>query len=389
MNSKIAELAIRMGVIPNEKQTLLLKACLLSAELSNRSFQLWLAALGIDLMQAQLQSSIGLPQVYDQLDLGSQRLLSLLYKHFSNLRISHPVVQKLSGYYKYVWYRNNLLKSRMLALVTELNAIAVESVLIKGIALIEKYYPDYGMRPTLDLDIVIHPQDIVNASDLLLSKGWKSRLGDPYQVTKSQLHAHTFYHGDIELDLHFNFSGFSLSEKTEKTFWDHATLQEQGYKILRPAHELYITILHAYQWNITAPIRWVADSTILISQFDDNEWTEFGRVFESENADVHCQAINYLFENGFVNIEGKVLDLLRRKRTNQVIDSQIIYALTSPDMSAFVTPARVWSKAKYHNKSFVNRVKALLDHYVYVWSMESYWSVLPKALLKLVDKIKN
>src|SRR3954468_4709799 len=168
MSKSISTLAIEAGIIPTEQQTLLLKACTSSGKHATDAFQSWMDTLDLRGDGDLQPGAIGLPQMYDQLDLGSQRLLSLLYKNIIRNGIDHPMILKLSSYYKYVWYKNNLLKSRLTKLVQDLQSINVDVIIIKGIVLIEKYYDDYGMRPTIDIDIAVRKENISKTIDLLL-----------------------------------------------------------------------------------------------------------------------------------------------------------------------------------------------------------------------------
>jgi hypothetical protein len=388
MKSDIHQLANRAGVIPTTLQTSLLKACLLSGEPAIRAFEQWLADLPIDVSSSAETITIGLPQVYDQLDLGSQRLLSLLYKNLTNQGYKHPVIQKLSGYYKYVWYRNNLLKAKLAAVLSDFQSIGVDLMVLKGTVQIEKYYPDYGMRPTIDLDLAIRPADMTKATYMLVSKGWNSRLGDPYRILTSQSHAQTFYDSSqFEVDLHVNFSGFTLMPSTEEIFWKHSTRDDEGYSILSPAHELFITILHAYQWQSVPPVRWVADSVKLISCFDEHEWSKFYDVIESEKFNVHNQAFHYLIENNLVRIPDRVMHLLEGKRMPAQISTQIALALTSPEINAFAGAQRMVYKIRYKYQSTITgRLKAWLDHYVWSWETGNYFGIIAVGFRKVASK---
>ncbi|MFT5641879.1 MAG: hypothetical protein ACI9A7_001985, partial [Cyclobacteriaceae bacterium] len=86
------------GIFPNTEQTILLKACLLSGPDSIEAFHEWLQIINIPSTMPADKSALGLPQFFDKLDLGSQRLLSMLYKNLKTNKVKHPLIPKLEGY---------------------------------------------------------------------------------------------------------------------------------------------------------------------------------------------------------------------------------------------------------------------------------------------------
>jgi Uncharacterised nucleotidyltransferase len=387
MSKTIEMLAMEAGVIPNQAQTLLLQACTWPGSAAIKAFNQWLKMVDLGLPRVMDENRVGLPQLYDHLDLGSQRLLSLLYKNLTNEGFSHPVIDKLAGYYKYVWYRNNLLKAKLDSLIRDFNEIGVEPVIIKGIVLIEKYYKDYGMRPTTDLDIFVRQPDMQKAVEMLIAKGWKSKASDPHRVTQSQTHAHTFCMDHVELDLHYRFSHFPFLRQTEQSIWDNSTSQKKGYRTLSPAHELFITMLHGCQWNFIPPIRWVADCVTLISHFDQKEWLKLGDLILSENFNIHGHLFHFLEKNGFVTIPTRVSAILKAKRADKKMERQIIYALSVRSENEFTNAIRVLHKSLYtHDPSVLNGLSAWVDHYLYLWDKKNSLYLIPKGVSKFVNK---
>ena len=88
-------LAYASGILPNPQQVILLKACLSSGKPAIQAFEEWIKTIDIDIKNATIGKNVALPQVYDSLDLGSQRLLSLLYKNLSYQGYKHPVILQL------------------------------------------------------------------------------------------------------------------------------------------------------------------------------------------------------------------------------------------------------------------------------------------------------
>jgi hypothetical protein len=149
------ERIIRSGILPNIEQTLLLKACLFNDEESSKAFYDWLEKVNIPSEIEVNTSTLGLPQFFDKLDLGSQRLLSMLYKNLKINKVNHPLIAKLEGYYKYIWYKNQVLMSEFREIAALLSSQKIEVLLRKGLYMTAKIYNDYGTRPTVDIDIAV------------------------------------------------------------------------------------------------------------------------------------------------------------------------------------------------------------------------------------------
>src|SRR5579864_179076 len=104
--------------LPDAKQRLLIKACVADRDDAIAAWQTWIKVNGYETFRHQKSDRI-LPQIFDRLDFGSQRLLCLLYKRMTMLNVQHELLTELKGYYRYVWVRNQILS-------TELNKIEVE-----------------------------------------------------------------------------------------------------------------------------------------------------------------------------------------------------------------------------------------------------------------------
>jgi Uncharacterised nucleotidyltransferase len=377
--------AVNAGVIPTANQTLLLKACLYKGAPSYGAFMSWMEDLGFSLAEGK-QDHPGLVQVYDRLDLGSQRLLSLLYKNLYTQGFRHPVIDALGGYYKFIWYKNQILKSHLQSVIADLQLIQVDAIAFKGIVQIEKYYENSGSRPTADIDLVVRPGDVQKTVDILLAKGWTSR-SDPFRIGQSQFHAHQFFLQKIELDLHFHFSAFPLEQKTELSFWEQSTRVTEGYRVLTPAHELFCILLHALQWNQIPPIRWVADSVLLTDRFDDDEWHKFHALVDSENYGFAGQLMKYLVDNRFVAPPQHVMNLLQSKRTDVSILPQINFALTPRNENEFANVLRLIAKIKYTYKHGTRQwLKAWVDHSLYYWNIKDHSELLRFGIGKVATK---
>jgi hypothetical protein len=93
---------------------------------------------------------------------------------------------------------------------------------LKG-AVLRPYYPYESMRTSCDVDVLIHQEDLTDAIDRLVARG--------YQREKEMLHDVSLYSpGGIHLELHFNLKeGIDRLDAVLEEAWKYATLTH-GYR---------------------------------------------------------------------------------------------------------------------------------------------------------------
>lgn len=238
--------------LPDARQELLLRACLCPPEEIGPYWQRWRATADID-----------------NLDDASNRLLPLLYRNAEAGRVSDPEMARLRGIYRYHWCRNQLLLGELRGLLAALREASVEVLLLKGAALIDRYYKDPGLRPMSDLDIMVRPERMEAARAVLQNLGWTPRVPVDFGRIHAQrlVHAVDFVrekHGrTLEVDLHWTPLHRATWPDAERPFWTHALNTEMGgipCRLLDPTHQLLHTCLHGGLWNAMPPFRWVADA---------------------------------------------------------------------------------------------------------------------------------
>jgi hypothetical protein len=107
-----------------------------------------------------------------------QRLLPLAYWTFKRLRVQTPDgVNRLmaSAYLR----QKVVAKTQITALLQALDALSkngVEAVVLKGGILASKLYPEPGLRPMDDIDILVSPNMVMRARDVLVSLGYQLPL---------------------------------------------------------------------------------------------------------------------------------------------------------------------------------------------------------------------
>jgi hypothetical protein len=381
------ELITRSGILPSEEQTKLLKACLHKNPESTEAFHEWLNLINIPFNRKNDHSSFGLPQFFDTLDLGSQRLLSLLYKNMKSNHVQHPIVSKLEGYYKYVWYRNQILVSEFRKLAGLLFDKEIKVVLRKGLYMTVMVYNDFGTRPTVDLDITVRKEDWLKTVLILKNHGWKSKYKkEPSKINISRAHGHPFIKGDLELDLHYDFENYDLKKVTKDQMWS-LSIETDGFTCLSKSNELYLTLIHGFKPNTISPIRWVVDCVLLFRQFDESDWDHLSQLISRERKKSILIMLDYLRGHEFMSFPKSINEQLNQLENIQfdLVERTILILCSKTGFWRFRYLYATFFIS--NSKSFRKSIKQGLNHYLYVWDKRTYWEVIFHGIMLLPKKV--
>jgi hypothetical protein len=108
--------------------------------------------------------------------------------------------------------------------VQALHAAAIRSVLLKGPALVRALYADGADRPYGDIDLLVAPDDVPRAEQVLSELGF----GPPPTIVHfSPRHAAGWRRGRLSVDLHHTFVGIDGPPADVWTALTHATALER------------------------------------------------------------------------------------------------------------------------------------------------------------------
>jgi hypothetical protein len=373
--------------LPNRTQTLLLKACLLEKEAALKNWNEWILANQFD--ETTLRKSEGvLPQLFDKLDFGSQRLLPLLYKKMLSMGDQNPFVSQLKGYYRYVWVRNQLLKTQLSALVSQLAAEKINYVVIKGFPALEFFYRDLGARPVLDLDIAVYPGSWMRSVNILRDQGWREKFqyGNLDLVESSLVHAVPFIKNQNEIDLHSGFLHSRLPHDVEKEFWEGIQLYQPLHTMLKPEHQLICTFNHGYIGGDEASLRTVADAThILRSTVVD--WDMFSRNVRSAQLMIPCTAfLEFIKKEELAEIPDEVIRGLNSIRSSKKHVAYFELAVLHSHPNGFKELRLQIYRASMLPGSLFKKCKVLVNTYKFNWGIKSVFGLCLMSLLVALDK---
>jgi hypothetical protein len=239
------------GCWPNRNQELLLRAALLPREPALKAWDEWKRSVNLDVI-----------------DYGSHRMVSQLYRNLQRLGIKDPLMDRLKGVYRYYLYKNEILMHRIGILLSAFAEAGIETMVLKGAALIQLYYRESGLRPMLDADVLVHARDAEQAMEVLLKSQWQPfRYGHP-QMRIPIVHSTPFEdeaHRQVDLHWHLFWECFNASDDDD--YWKQAvSIKIGGVQTLAlgPTHQLLHTCWHGARWNEVPPIRWVADAMAIL-----------------------------------------------------------------------------------------------------------------------------
>jgi len=148
------------GAWPTAEQILLLHAALdQEAEAAIAAWEKWRRAVD-----------------FENLDYGSHRLLPLLHRNLVHVRAApHPWLGRMKGLHRHSWVRNQRLFASVAALILDLrDELGTPVMLLKGAALAMHAYPDPGLRPMDDCDLLVPMEAVPGALALLERRGWRA-----------------------------------------------------------------------------------------------------------------------------------------------------------------------------------------------------------------------
>ena len=249
------------GCWPNQAQELLLRAALLQGEPALEAWNEWRRSVNLDVI-----------------DYGSHRMVPQLYRNLQRHGVKDPLMDRLKGVYRYYLYKNEILLHRIGTLLAAFEEAKIETMVLKGAALIQLYYRESGLRPMLDADVLVHAHDAERAMEVLMKSQWKPlRYAQP-QMRIPIVHSTPFEdNGGRQVDLHWHLFWECFNAKQGDDYWKNAVPIKIGgvqTSTLSSTDQLLHTCWHGARWNEVPPIRWVADAmAILGKSAGEIDWT--------------------------------------------------------------------------------------------------------------------
>ncbi len=298
------------GCWPTPEQTLLLHAALSEQDHGIEAWREWNAVHDIE---------------REHIDIGSYRLLPLVYVNILRGNTDLPHAKLLKGLYKRTWYENQVRLRACAYVLHALHDVGIDTLLLKGQALALQYYGEVGVRPMNDIDIFVPKSNALRAVEVLVRLGW-SAVGDT-RISADILNvrkSHSMINAEgVEIDLHWCVLHFCQDERINAGFWDASVpikFSDVETRALCPTDQLLHVCAHGLMWNSVPPIRWVADVLTLLNVAKENiDWDRLVWLSGPCNASLQLHsALSYLCREFKADIPDEVIAKLEMTKTTPI-----------------------------------------------------------------------
>ncbi len=370
------------GCWPNAQQELLLRAALWPGQEAINAFLQWKAQIDIERLGA-----------------GSTRLLPLLRHNLIAQGFDDALLARCQSVARYSWYQNHMLFARSAKTLAALHAAGIDTMILKGSALIALHYRDFSLRPMNDFDILVPTSEFSRAVKVLEEQGWKPQAWRAPEMVSddyfSFIHAHAFENREgNSLDLHRHILPQCCENDADDDFWRDAvatSVVETPTRALNAADTLLHICIHGVRWEGVHPLRWVADAMMILKSHD----LDWNRLLEqSRKRHLHLglhDALQYLKNQMRADVPDEVLNALQKLPTTRA--QHIEYSAWTRDPESYGPLMKLWLRyrwfARWENAvGIVNPVSGFVRYLQLVWKLRHPWQIPLYAWTKAVRQAR-
>jgi len=231
----------------------------------------------------------------------NQRVVLLLYDYFKLERIDLPenFLERMSKLYRSNSIHNYRYLAELIAITRCFSDNLIHCIHLKGISLSEYLYHDSGLRPIVDLDILVQTTDFFKANELLVKRGYTRMLqADTIRgkIHKRMTHNWPFRHEAkrIIVELHRKYLSKSRANRIgTEGIWSRPQtmlLDGQSIQILSPEDLLVYLCIHASK-EFWGSLLQVNDIASLIVQHPELDWSVVIGIARSRTVSVKYRQI--------------------------------------------------------------------------------------------------
>lgn len=215
------------------------------------------------------------------------RLEAVLYRslRLQNLTDGLPanLMDELRNTYHFTLANNLVLQHELAGLLERFGQEEIQTVLLKGCALAEYLYQDIGLRPMVDLDVLVPKAAIPRVSRLLEARGYVpySELVGGFQQSFENEQAYLRESPTpVTLDVHWHLLGESyyFERVPMDWFWQRTTeirVGDQAALVFSTEAQLLYLISHFLVHHKGEGLGWSLDLAFLLSRYRSQiEWVE-------------------------------------------------------------------------------------------------------------------
>lgn len=242
----------RDGPWPDGRQLLLLHVALGEADVAREALERWRSAVD--------------PAF---LDSASRRLLPLACWNLERHGVAAPGLDVLRRSFAESWVRSQQVLEGLATILDAFRSARIPVILFKGAALAIGTYPKSGLRPMVDVDVLV-PFDAADEAGRVLGRlGAAATSKDP-GGRRAMLHGteHLLEVGGrpLAVDVHRSALWEGRRAGDDDAFRERSVPVpgREGARMLCPADELLVACVHGLRWSQVRPVYWIADAVMLV-----------------------------------------------------------------------------------------------------------------------------
>ena len=330
--------------LPNDSERLLLQALLAEDESAVIAAKAWLDTVDLD-----------------DLNLGIQRMVPLLYFRMRVWGMQHPCRPKVKAIYQYYWLADKRLRHQTEEVINILSELATPLVILKGLALGSTVYPDTACRPTTDIDLLVTPSCFRDAISRLRLSGFICRA--------PSFHATCLLKSNFpEIDIHRSPYHRSFSAHFAAPLFDRLVSIGAHTFTLGAEDQLLHTIAHGTRSNVVSPLRWVVDAVLILRHASGSfRWELFAAEAVRLNLiDATALALQIIHTVDRLVVDTSALRALENLRAN--VPPSDLLIIQENQIKQGGGPLNAW-RATRGNADVLGRIFILLTRYVQMWGV--------------------
>lgn len=171
------------------------------------------------------------------------------------------------------------LEFELTQIVETFRAHDIQLIVFKGIPLARQLFDDAALRPMVDIDVLVHANDVTRSTDLLSQMGWNMPdTPQPFQIKACELTKEVFG-ALIYLELHWSNQRKGEYDLPEERLWQETSETSEG-RLFTPEMALFTLVLHAARHSFR-PYRQLVDIAHAVTLWNDS--LNWNRVVELAN----------------------------------------------------------------------------------------------------------
>ena len=126
------------------------------------------------------------PLDLETLEPGTFALLPFVYRRLQDAEVPESRLPRLAGIYRSNWVKNQLQVERLSSLLGVLRTAGIDPLVVGGPAIAIHYYAELGLRPVLQLELLVSPAEGAGAVAAITKSGWRPAAGSVARASRFQ-----------------------------------------------------------------------------------------------------------------------------------------------------------------------------------------------------------